>query len=214
MGTRMMIYILGLSITALGISLVILSQAGAGPWDVVAVGWNKHLGLTIGTWSMIAQAIVVLFTALIEKKRPQFESIIPIVVRSMILDVWIYLVFSNVTFSSPWEKQWFVFALGILVTGFGIGIYLLAKLPNSPIDGLMIALSNRFGWGLNSSRILIEVAAVIIGYLLGGPVGFGTLIIALTIGKIIQISNEKMERVLTTRNILVMNNTEKNNPMS
>ena len=78
----------------------------------------------------------------------------------------------------------------------GIGIYMEAQFPKTPIDGLMIAIGNRFGWSLNISRISIEACGVIIGFLLGGPVGFGTLVAALLLGKVIQISNYKIKRIL------------------
>ncbi|WP_102347566.1 YczE/YyaS/YitT family protein [Bacillus sp. Marseille-P3661] len=195
MGKRIAIYLLGLSITALGIALIVLSMAGAGPWDIVAVGLNNHFGLTIGTWSIIAQTCVVLLTGIIEKKRPPFESVGAIIIRSLILDGWIYLVFNNVDFTSSLEFQWISFTIGVLASGLGIGIYVLAEFPKTPIDGLMVAVHKRFGYSLNVSRTIIEAAAVVLGYLLGGPVGIGTLIIALTLGKVIQVSNQGIKKV-------------------
>jgi uncharacterized protein len=192
---RIAIYLLGLSITAMGIALVILSMAGAGPWDIVAVGLNNHFGLTIGTWSIIAQTCVVLLTGVIEKKRPPFESVAAILIRSLILDGWIYLVFNNIDFTSSWELQWLSFSIGVIASGLGIGIYVLAEFPKTPIDGLMVAVHNRFGLSLNVSRTIIEASAVVLGFLLGGPVGLGTLIVALSLGKVIQISNQSVKRI-------------------
>lgn len=166
------------------------------PWDSVAVGLTNYFGLTIGTWSIISQLFFTLVTWMIEKTRFRIESVIPIVIRSWFLDIWIYFVFRNADFSPLWEVQWLSLIIGVIVVGVGIGIYMEAQFPKTPIDGLMIAIGNRFGWSLNISRISIEASGVIIGFLLGGPVGFGTLVAALLLGKIIQISNYKIKKIL------------------
>lgn len=199
MGKRIAIYLIGLSISSFGIALIILSQVGAGPWDAVAVGLNNHLGLTIGLWSIIAQAFVVFITWLVERKRFQYGSVLAIVLRSWFLDIWIYVILINVDFTSSVALQWFTLFLGVLSVGVGIGLYIEARLPRTPMDGLMIALHERFRWSLNVSRIGIELSGVIIALLLSGPVGLGTVIIALTLGRVVQFSNSKFKLLLTVK---------------
>lgn len=196
MGKKIGIYLLGLAVAALGMTLIILSLLGAGPWDSVAVGLTNYLGLTIGTWSIISQLFFALLTWIIEKSRFRIESVIPIVIRSCFLDIFIYFVFRNVDFSSSWEAQWLSLIIGVTLLGVGIGMYMEAQFPKTPIDALMLAISNRWGWNLNTSRISIEASGVILGFLLGGPVGLGTFVTALFLGKIIQISNHKIKNIL------------------
>ncbi|MBD1381040.1 YczE/YyaS/YitT family protein [Metabacillus arenae] len=195
MGKRIWIYLMGLAVTALGIALIILSAAGAGPLDTISVGLTKHFGLTIGIWSIISQVFLAFLTWIIERKRLPVESFIPIIIRSWFLDAWIYIVFNNIDFSASWEMQWLSFMIGVIALGLGIGIYIEAKFPKTPVDGLMIAIHNRFGLSLSISRIIIETSAVLIGFLLGGPVGLGTLIVALTLGRIIQASNHSIKKI-------------------
>ena len=198
MKERVGIYLVGLFISALGIALIILSAAGAGPMDTVGVGLTNHFGLTIGFWSTIAQLSLVFITGLIERRRLRIESVLPVVIRSVFLDIWIYGVFRNFDVSaSAWEIQWLVFLLGVLGVGVGIGVYMEAKFPKTPVDGLMIAIQERFKWSLNASRITIELSAVLVGFLLGGPVGLGTLVVALGLGRIIQVANRLVP--VTTR---------------
>ncbi|MBU8906198.1 YczE/YyaS/YitT family protein [Desertibacillus haloalkaliphilus] len=196
MGKRIGIYLAGLAIAALGIALVILSLLGAGPWDTVAIGLNGYLVLTIGTWSIIIQLLFTLLTWLIEKTRIRIESIIPIVIRSWFLDIWIYLVFRNADFSSSWEAQWLCLLGGIIIIGIGISIYLEAQFPRLPIDGLMIAICHRFNCNFNISRLSIEATGAILGLLLGGPVGIGTLVTALLLGKVIQVFHPMIKKLL------------------
>lgn len=196
MGKRIGVYLVGLAINALGIALIIFSTVGAGAWDTVAIGLNHRLGLTIGICTVIIQVFVVLTTGMIERKRLQYDSIIAIIIRSIFLDAWTYLVFNHIDRASSWEIQWLIFIFGIISMGIGIGIYVEAQFPKSPIDGLMLALHNRFDWSINNSRIVVELSGAIFGFLVGGPVGFGTLIIALFVGRIIQMSNIKIKKIL------------------
>ena len=206
MGKRIAIYLVGLAITSLGMACIILTYIGAGPWDAVAVGFTNHLGLTIGFWSIVSQAMFILVTWILERTRVRFDSIIPIVIRSCFLDIWIYFVLGNVHFSSSLESQWFTFILGLVLAGLGMGIYLEAKFPKTPVDGLMVAISNRFNWTLSKSRVGIEACGAMIGFLLGGPVGLGTVVIALFLGKIIQISNNRFKKILTMQTEAVKTN--------
>ncbi|WP_318503102.1 YczE/YyaS/YitT family protein [Bacillus sp. T3] len=196
MGKRIGIYLVGLACTALGIAFIILSLQGAGPWDSVAVGLTNSFGLTIGTWSIISQIVFTLITWILEKTRFRIESMIPIIIRSCFLDFWFYFVLKNVDFSNSWELKWLSLILGVLLAGVGMGIYMEAKFPKTPIDGLMVALSNKLNWSLTISRMSIEICGVILGFLLGGPVGIGTLVTALFLGKIIQTSNHKVKKIL------------------
>ena len=196
MGKRIGIYLIGLAINALGIALIIFSTVGAGAWDTVAIGLNHSWGLTIGICTVITQVLVVLATGIIERKRLQYESIIAIIIRSIFLDAWIYLVFNHIDLAASWEIQWLYFIFGIISMGIGIGIYMEAHFPKSPIDGLMLAIHNRFKWSINTSRIVVELSGAVIGFLLGGPVGLGTLIIALVVGKIIQMTNIKIKKII------------------
>lgn len=196
MAKRISIYLGGLALTALGIAFIILSFIGAGPWDTVAVGLNMHLGLSIGTWSILTQVTFTVITWIIEKTRLRIESVIPIVIRSVFLDFWFYIVLRNIDFSSSWELQIISFAGGLVCAGIGIGIYMEANLPKTPIDGMMVAICNRFSLSFNIVRMGIEVTGAVIGFILGGPVGLGTLVIALLLGKIIQVVNNRMKRIM------------------
>ena len=139
---------------------------------------------------------VVLVTGIIERKRLQYESIIAIAIRSIFLDAWIYEYLIIWIRQHLWEIQWLYFMFGIISMGIGIGIYMETHFPKSPIDGLMLAIHQRFQWSINTSRIIVELSGAVIGFLLGGPVGLGTLLIALVVGKVIQMMNRKIKKVL------------------
>lgn len=189
MGRRLFVYFSGLAITALGAVILILSGVGTGPFDAMAVGMNRLFGLTIGMWAIIIQTFLVMLISIIEKKPPQVGAFMALMIRSWIIDFWFYIVFKQADFTATWMTQWFSFLIGLFAMGVGIAIYIKARFPKSPVDGLMVAVHERFGWSLSTSRIIIEMTAVIISFFIGGPVGIGTVIIAISLGKIIQFSN-------------------------
>ncbi|MCQ6277387.1 hypothetical protein JMM81_21195 [Bacillus sp. V3B] len=86
--------------------------------------------------------------------------------------------------------------IGVIVAGIGIGMYMEARFPKTPIDGLMVAISNRLGWSLNLSRISIEATGTLTGFLLSGPVGLGTLVVVVFLGKIIQTTNRRVKKIV------------------
>ncbi|MEH7225540.1 BCR, YitT family protein [Bacillus sp. JJ1566] len=141
-----------------------------------------------------------MITWILEKTRLRIESVIPIFIRSVFVDVWFYIVLGNVDFSSSWELQVVSFAIGLVFAGIGIGIYMEANLPKTPIDGMMVAISSRFSLSFNSVRMGIEITGAFLGFVLGGPVGLGTLVIALLLGKIIQVVNNRMKRIMQVSN--------------
>jgi len=76
-------------------------------------------------------------------------------------------------------------ATGIALVGIGSGFYIGSGLGPGPRDGLMTGLAAR-GWRVSRARTSVEVAVLLIGWLLGGSVGAGTLVFAIVIGPIVQ----------------------------
>ncbi|KAF0816595.1 MULTISPECIES: YczE/YyaS/YitT family protein [unclassified Cytobacillus] len=177
--------IAGYLILTLGVSLIILSNLGAGAWDTVYVGLFNQFGLTIGTWSFLVTASLIFFNALLTWEKPQFKSFIGTILASLGIDFWMEIVFSGFTVTQ-FPYQVFAFFTGIILLGFGVSIYIRPQLFSGPIDGLMIATAKRLNISIKSARIINEFLALALGLLLGGPVGLGTLIVAIFLGYAIQ----------------------------
>ncbi|KGX91008.1 YczE/YyaS/YitT family protein [Pontibacillus marinus] len=192
--TRILFYICGLLITTLGITWIIKSGIGTGPWDAVFVGLNQNFGLTVGTWVYIVQALLLLTTSALIKEKPDISSFITIFLRGLFLDFWLYIIFYRIFLDSIMLSIIF-FVIGTILLGIGISTYLISGYPKSPIDGLMIAIHKKGNLSVRISRTLVEVLAVIIGFILGGPIGIGTIIISFSLGPIIQLSNKFIRRL-------------------
>jgi uncharacterized membrane protein YczE len=75
---------------------------------------------------------------------------------------------------------------GVLLIGLGSGLYLAADLGAGPRDGLMTGLHHRFGWSIRRGRTAVELTVLMVGFLLGGTIGLGTILFAFGIGPLVQ----------------------------
>ncbi|CDQ21161.1 hypothetical protein SAMN05192559_10656 [Halobacillus karajensis] len=181
------IYVVGLVVSSLGLALIIKSGLGVGPGDSIAVGLSIHLPVTVGSVMIAAFIILLLVNAKLEHKRPQFESLIPIIIRGRTLDIFLYGMLENMNYDT-WWAQWGIFSLGLLATAVGISIYLRTPFPRIPLDHFMMIMNEKTKQSKSTVRIFSESVMALIGYLLGAPVGIGTLIVALLLGPFIQWS--------------------------
>ncbi|MBM7551152.1 YczE/YyaS/YitT family protein [Thalassobacillus pellis] len=180
------IYLIGIVVSSLGLALIIKSGLGVGPGDSVAVGIAMHSPITVGNVLIISFVILLLINAWIEKKRPVFESLLPIIIRGWTLDLFLYTTFEGADFEVWWSK-WLVFTIGLLAMGIGIAVYLRTPFPRIPLDHFMMIMNKKTKQSKSSVRIFSESFLALIGYLLGAPVGIGTLLVALLLGPIINI---------------------------
>src|SRR5699024_1124558 len=88
------------------------------------------------------------------------------------------------------------FALGIVLVAIGAGVYISANLGAGPRDTLMLLIVKKFGCSITIARTAMEIAVVITGYLLGGPVGIGTILMVFALGPIVQLSLEYSKKLL------------------
>ncbi|PLR81885.1 MULTISPECIES: YczE/YyaS/YitT family protein [Bacillus] len=182
-GPRFFIYVTGLLIMSFGIVLMIKGDLGATPWDVLHVGLFYRVGLTIGSWSIIVGFIILTVAALISKEIPQFGAFLNMVLVGVFIDLYLLLPFLN-TPSSLFGKGIMLLA-GIVLMGYGMGLYISAQFGAGPRDSLMIAVTSKTGWKVRNVRAGMEFLVLFIGWQLGGPIFWGTILFSLTIGPVV-----------------------------
>lgn len=186
-------FTVGLIILAFGISLTIQGRAlGIGPWDVFHYGLFKQLGLTIGTWSIIAGISIVLLTSIFYRQWPRIGTILNMVLIGVFIDIFNWILIEPQTLG----MQIFVFVTGTLIMALGIGVYVAPDLGAGPRDSFMLMLSDVFGWKVSTSRNVMEVSVALLGWLLQGPVGVGTVFIALMLGTMVGYSLPLAKRTM------------------
>lgn len=174
--------VLGLFIFGTGETLLIAAGIGVSPWTVFAQG----LGVTYGIGVGLATFILSLCTLLLWiplKQRPGIGTILNAVIVAATIEY--LLPYIPVPQSFPGALA--MAFIGVTVTGLGSGIYLTANLGPGSRDGLMTGLQRVTGLPIAVVRTSIEVAVIIIGWVLGGIVGLGTLMFALGIGPAVSV---------------------------
>lgn len=191
---RYIFFAVGLVILSFGVTLTIKGHTlGLSPWDVLHYGLWQTFGLTIGAWAIIIGAIIVIITALAMRKLPAPGVYINMFLIGIFIDVFNWML-PDV---EGWLLQSIVFFVGVIVMAFGVAFYITPNLGAGPRDSLMLVLVQKFNFKLSSARNIMEVGALFFGFLLGGPVFIGTLLIVVFLGKLIEIF------LPVTRNMLV-----------
>lgn len=183
----------GLMILSLGVSFTILSGLGAGAWDALNVGLSNLVGFTVGTWVIIIGLLLILINALLLKKKPEFIAMITVIIIGYFIDFWLIIVFPDF-YPEAFLIKFMVLLSGVVLMGFGIATYLQGKFAVVPIDRLMMALQFRLKVNLMVGKTIGEVTALIFAFIVGGPIGIGTLIVTFSIGPLIQVFFPYLEK--------------------
>jgi len=178
---RILFYLIGLFTIAFGASGVILSDMGAGAWDADNVGLSENIGLTIGNWMIIVGFIILVFNKFLAGKKIDVFAFLTVFLLGLMIDFWLLIVFSGVELQNLGSQILF-FVFGFAIMCLGAGTYLQADFAPTPIDSLMLAVSQRFKLSIGTARLACEIVATLLGLLVGGPISFGTVVIALFIG--------------------------------
>lgn len=187
------IFFIGLMVLGLGVTMTIKGQRlGVGSWDVLHIGLFNHFGFTIGTWNIVVGIIIITISSIGLRRFPRVGTFINMISVGLFIDFFNWLLPDPTAFIF----QVLCFVLGVMLAGAGSGIYIAAKLGAGPRDSLMLLISQKIKWSIQVSRTIMEVFVVVIGYLLGGPVGVGTVIMAFGTGPVIQMTLRYTERAL------------------
>jgi uncharacterized membrane protein YczE len=174
---------IGLLIYGLGLALMLRAAIGLSPWDVFAQGLSKTFGITYGWASVIVSALVLLAWIPL-KQRWGIGTVLNGIFIGLFADFWLPLV---PQIEGYW-LQLLVFLAGMVIVAIATGMYISAGLGSGPRDGLMIGTQRLLGWKFWKIRTMYEGTVLTIGWLLGGQVREGTLIFAICIGYLMQLS--------------------------
>ncbi len=173
----------GLFLFALGADMILFADLGMSPWGVFQVGIMNLTGLTFGQASQIVGLGVLIFGWALGFP-PGFGTVMNMYFIGYFIDLiieWnIIPIYSNL----PYQLG-LLFA-GLAMIGVASYFYLRPKLGAGPRDGLMIGLVQKLDRPVGQVRGAIEVTVTVLGYLMGGPIGVGTIVSALTTGYFVQ----------------------------
>jgi len=182
---RLIRMVAGLFFFAVGIVMTINANIGLAPWDVFHQGLSNVLGITMGQASIIVGAAVVALDYFLGEKIG-IGTLGNMVLIGLFID---FLMLNNLI---PQMQMFWAgviqMVIGLFVIGVASVLYIGAGMGCGPRDGLMVALLKKTGKSVSLVRSVLEGGALVLGWLLGGTAGIGTVITAFLTGPMVQLA--------------------------
>jgi uncharacterized membrane protein YczE len=180
---RFAVLIVGLFVYGLGVALTVHAGLGIAPWDVFAQGISIQTGLSFGV-STVAVSALVLLAWIPLRVKPGIGTIANAVLVGLFADFWLFILPDT---SIYWQRL-IIFLIGVVVVAIATGLYISSAFGSGPRDGLMQGTANALDKPFWMIRTAYEGTVLSLGALMGGQVREGTLIFALSIGYLVQLS--------------------------
>lgn len=177
---RLLQLVVGLFLYGVALALMIRGGIGVSPWDVLAIGVSGTGGIGFGLVTNLVAAVVLLLWIPL-RQRLGLGTVVNALLIGPSADLALALIPSM---PSIWAGAG-SFLIGLILLAFATGLYIAADFGPGPRDGLMTGLVRRTGWPVWLVRTMIEGTVLVIGFLLGGPVGVGTVLFAFGVGPLI-----------------------------
>lgn len=185
--------IAGLGLYGVSEALMLRPGVGVDPWDVFHTGLARITGIPVGT-VLIGVGALVLLLWIPLRQRPGLGTAANVVIIGAVLD----LILDVVPMPHALWLRWAVFLSGVVLNAVATGLYIGAGLGPGPRDGLTTGIAAR-GRSIRVVRTSVEVAVLVIGWLLGGNVGLGTLVYALAIGPLVHVTIPRLNHAARGR---------------
>jgi uncharacterized membrane protein YczE len=180
---RLLTLFFGLFVYGLGVAMTVQASLGIAPWDVFAQGISIQTGLSFGVSTVVVSAIVLLAWIPL-KVKPGIGTVANAILIGLFADFWLILLPDVILY---WQ-QLSMFLIGVVIVAIATGLYISSSLGSGPRDGLMQGTANALDKPFWMVRTGYEGTVLTIGWLMGGQVREGTLIFALSIGYLVQLS--------------------------
>ncbi|MGV9421368.1 membrane protein YczE [Streptomyces sp. NPDC003674] len=181
-GRRLIQLYAGLALYGASSALLVAAGLGLEPWNVLHQGLAELTGLTIGVVSIAVGAVVLLLWIPL-RQRPGLGTVSNVFVVGLAMDGTLALLpdVRALAVRVP------LLVAGIVLNGAATGLYIAASFGPGPRDGLMTGLHRRTGRSIRLMRTVVEVTVVVTGFALGGTIGVGTVLYAVSIGPLAQL---------------------------
>jgi uncharacterized membrane protein YczE len=173
--------LLGLFLYGWSMAMMVRSGLGLDPWDVFHYGLARHVPLSFGQVTIVVGALVLLAWIPL-RQRPGIGTVLNIFVIGLSAD------FGLAMMTQPGNLvgRGALLVGGIVLNGLAGALYVGAHLGPGPRDGVWVAITRRYGLSIRLVRTGIELSVLLVGWLMGGVVGVGTVLYALSIGHLNQ----------------------------
>lgn len=197
---QIVLLIIGLSIAHLGVTFFIQADLGADPFNVLIQGifrsvpWPDALNWSHGRTHMMICFVIILILLCVDKSYIRIGTIICMILGGPIIDIFTVLLGAYINNTLPIAVRILVLVAGCVILALGMTIVIKSEAGTGPNDLIAIVISDKFHKPFGIIRILTDCFFVVIGFLLGGTFGLGTIICAFVVGPVAQIFMPYAER--------------------
>ena len=183
MTKRLLQLLLGLVLYGVAIALMVRAAIGVAPWDVLTQGISRQTGWSFGLLTVMVGAAVLLAWIPL-RERPGIGTVLNVLIVGPAAALGLWLVPEG---AGIWMRI-SLFAGGLALLAIATGLYIGARFGAGPRDGLMTGIHRRTGWPLWVGRTLVEVSVLGAGWAMGGNVGPGTVLFAILVGPLCNVT--------------------------
>lgn len=191
---RLLILLVGLCIAHLGVTLFLLTNLGSDPFNVLVQGIHNTITkvpfmgfLTHGYTHMAICFLIIVVLLFVDRSYVKIGTIVCMFCGGPIIDVFDWLLRGIINENNPFVLRLVILAAGCVILAFGMTIVIKSEAGTGPNDLVSIAISDKLHKKFGIVRIIVDVAFVIAGFLLGGVIGIGTVICAILVGPVAEI---------------------------
>ncbi len=181
---QLLLYFVGIFFISLGVVLTIQSRAGASGFDSLNFAISDLLQIRTSFVIYFLSFIFILIAAAIRRSRLKLETFLSALLTGSMIDLW-KIALQKIYATSLWSSI-VLLLLGTVLLGFGVAAYILSKLPTSPIDDLVLAIHEK-NVTLRTAKLTIDFSCLFLAFVLGGIVGWGSLVLSIGLGPLIQL---------------------------
>ncbi len=181
LGRRLIQLAFGLVLYGVTLAMILRASLGNAPWDVLHQGMAEHLPLTIGQCVIVVSLLVLLLWIPL-REMPGLGT----VANSLVVGLSADAALGVLETPDSLALRVVLMVAGVVLNAVATALYIGSQFGPGPRDGLMTGLHRRTGVSIRLVRTALEVTVVVLGFLLGGLVGIGTVVYALAIGPLVQ----------------------------
>ncbi len=191
---RLIILLIGLTIAHLGVTLFLLADLGSDPFNVLVQGIFRTIKditnwgfLTHGRTHMTLCFLIMVVLLFVDKTYIKIGTVVCMFFGGPIIDFFTWLLGGFIHAGNPFMIRILALAAGCIILAFGMTIVMKSDAGVGPNDLVAISISDKLHKKFGVIRVIVDVSFVLIGFLLGGALGLGTIICAFLVGPVAEI---------------------------
>lgn len=196
---KIFILLLGLIFIGFGASLFILSNIGSDPFNVFMQGLSSVTGLTVGQSNIMVSITYACIIFSFDRQYLRLGTLIAVLTLGLVIDSSIYLLTPIFATDMPFIMKLMTMLTGNVLIAFGVSVVYSANIGMVPNDALPVIIANKTKLPFKWVRVAYDSSTVIVGVILGGIFGIGTIICALITGPLIAFFTRHTESIINKR---------------